>query len=218
MGRRVSLDRAKALPHGGARFAFFAVFIGNDLKCVFERAQKLAGRQKKIWIARPAQSLVALAEGLEQEHAARREGPHEMREVRAVQVVRDNDGVEAFRGERPRSGFEIGRQDFDPWRVVQSAHVDVDRDHIVAHGTERAGMASMARGHVQDPPAGANQVSPAQDPRRRGDGGVGGTVEACHFASITGRFRRRSPHISAKLAVCALRLTEGGPAARKKRV
>ena len=43
MDRRGSPDRTEALAYGGARFAFLAVFIGDDVKMIGKGAQEFAG-------------------------------------------------------------------------------------------------------------------------------------------------------------------------------
>lgn len=161
MHRPNSLTGAQTLAHGGPGMDFFAMLVGDDFKRAVESAQEFAGGEEEIRIAGTAEAFVALAEGFEDQDAARRQARDEMRKVRPVEIVRDDDGIEAGRREGPGAGFKIGGKDVETSRIHQTAGVDVDGDDLVTHRLERAGMAAMTGGHVQNPTGRSNQMCPA---------------------------------------------------------
>ena len=193
MNRRRSLHSAEPLAHRGAGIALLAVLVGDDLERRSERIEKFAGREKEIRIARPAQLLVPMAEGLDDEYATGGEASHKVREVGPVEIIHDHNSVESLVRERPCAGLEIERKDLQSRRVREAARVDVYRDHLMANGPQGARVPSMTGGNIQNPAARTYQAHPAQNPGRLGDGGVGGSVETRHFGSISRDLIAREP-------------------------
>lgn len=200
MDRANSLPGAETLAYGGPWLSFRAMFISHDLKRVLESAQQLAGREEEIRIAWTAQAFVALPEGLEDQDTAGRETGDQMWEMGPMEVIGDNDGIEAFRRKRPGTGFKIHRTHLEAGRIREAANVDVGGEDLMAHGVERAGMAPVARGHVQNPASRSNQVRPTQHPGGRRDRGIRRTIKTCHFLSIDSHFHARRPYIWTGLA------------------
>jgi len=101
------------LAHSRPRLLVEAVFIGLDYQSGREGVEQLARIEKERRIARPAVFLVALGEGLVDQHAAGREGVRQEGKERAVQVVRDHDAVELTLIERPAISFQVGFDELD---------------------------------------------------------------------------------------------------------
>lgn len=143
-----SLPSAQTLPDCGPGDALFTVFVGDDFKRAFESAQEFAGRKEEVRIAGTAEAFVALTKGFEDQHAPRRKACDEVRKVRPVEIIRDDDAVEAIRRKRPTPRLEIGCEDFKTGRVRQTARIDISSDDHMPHRVERTGMAAMACGHI----------------------------------------------------------------------
>ena len=106
IARRRRRRAARAPPRGVARSASGrvekAVFEGHDAQTAAER-REVHRRSRKSGTRRLADGLVAGRERLVEQHAAgRQRGRSSVGNKRAPQVVRDDDGVEAPAGKRPR--------------------------------------------------------------------------------------------------------------------
>ena len=137
MARPNSPPRHKALPHGGAGRGLCAVFVGHDVEHPGEGGEQLAWRDEEIRITRPAQTFVALTEGLKNEDPALRQGLCEVREVGTVQVVGDDDPVERSIRKRPYARFKVQRADVGirgTLEVRHAADVEIGGNHGVARG------------------------------------------------------------------------------------
>src|SRR5690606_22454388 len=123
-----SLHRAQSLADCRARYSLETVLVGYDLQPVAEDVQQLARCQQEIRIARTFEALVALRKGLEDQHASIVQCFDEPWEMRAVEVVRHDDAVEAARAQRPVACFKVELEDLETVRraqLVQSGNVDV---------------------------------------------------------------------------------------------
>ena len=122
--------------------------------------QQLAGLEQKIRIRRPAVGLVAAGEGLVEQHAVVGQRREQLRQQRPMQIVDDDDRVEAFAAEDRTSAFEVQRARLDA-RLAgerrERGRVAIDGDDVAAARGEEARMAAVAAGDVEHPRARRDQ-------------------------------------------------------------
>ena len=132
-----------------------------------DHLQELAGFEQKIRIRRPTVRLVAAGEGFVQQNAVVRQRREKFRQQRPMQIVDDDDGIEALAAEDRPSGLEVLRPRRDARLVgkyCKRGRVTIDGDDVAPARGEEARVAPVPAGHVQHPRAGGDQPGKTLDP------------------------------------------------------
>jgi hypothetical protein len=113
----------------------FAARIGQHLQAMRPgEVQQLAGAEQEVGVARLAETLVANAKGLVDQHATWPEGASQARKERAMEVVGDDDAVELPPRQRPgRTVLQVGGKDLDAaaGEVLKVRNIPVKGCHLV---------------------------------------------------------------------------------------
>ena len=155
------------LDDGGPWRAQLQILEGQYLELPCDRVGELAGAQQEIGVARLAEAFVASGEGLVKQQPARPDGSDDEGQDRAVQVVRDQDEVEALSGQRPGAAvLEIGTDLGQARRVGLLIGIAVQGRHRQAVGQQQPAMPPAPRRDIERPAAGRDQREEAANPGR----------------------------------------------------
>jgi len=143
--------------------------------------QQLAGLEQEVGVRRPPVGPVAAGERLVEQGAVIDDRGDELRKQRAMEVVGDDERIEALFAERLGRAFEIRRARLDAGRPVHAGErrgVAIDGEHMAAAAGEEARVPAEAAGKVEDAPARTDEMREPGDPRRGRRCRVRGAVEA----------------------------------------
>ena len=154
-------ERGQSL-HDSRRFRFdTTLFERNDDQRTTDDGEELALGQKEVRIRGLAVCLVATRKRLVNQHAIIGERPQETWKQRAMQVMRDDDGVEFLSLEWPRMRLQVraDRGDSgDRRELVKRGRVTVNRHDATAARGEPSAVASLAARNIEHPGAVRNQA------------------------------------------------------------
>ena len=125
--------RYHSLGDRALRFCDLAAHVGQHLQAVRGgELEQFAGAEQEVGVARLAEALVADAEGLVDQHAARRQGAGQVRKQRTMQIVGDDDAVERASAEGPgRAILQVGGDDLGV-QTLEAGNIAVQGDDGVA--------------------------------------------------------------------------------------
>lgn len=163
----------------------FATFIGEDRQRL-TGSQQFSRPEQMIRVARAPMAFVPDSERFVEKNSAGRQAADQGRKQGPVQVVGDDDQVEAFRCEGPvhltvcQRCFQIVIEQCGlPGEIRHSVKGAVKKGNSAVPAEKQPPMASTAAGKVKDPVAGGCQGRKAANP-------VGGRQRvvtlACHIA------------------------------------
>src|SRR4029077_11445192 len=148
-----------------ARPRYLALLEGDDGQRP-EGPEKLAGPEQEVRVARAAEALVTLREGLVDNRAPGRQRRCDRGEERPVEIIGHDDTVEAA-AERPgRAGLQIDRLDAAarPGERREGGGVAVDGMDFKAAIEQQSGMAPATGGEVEHAAACGDQRQETQNP------------------------------------------------------
>ena len=168
-GPIVNIDGAQTLHHRAPGPLDLAVLVSDDPQSAAKLLEQLAFAQQVRRIARPTITLIAAGEGFVDQHPARRQATHQLREQRPVEVIGHDDAGELAPLQRPRRAVLEIRRDCAEARlgaqIGDAREVLVERPHRVPEAQEKARVPAAPAGHVEHLAAGTNERGETAHPR-----------------------------------------------------
>ena len=161
--------RRDALHGGGPWIVDDQVLEGHDAQPTANHVEQLSRSEQELWPCRSSQALVSDRERLVEQRTWGTNHRDQLIQEGPVQVVRDHHACEPSLGERER--FTVLEVDLDHLEsivfpdVIETRHVSIDGNDVVALVQEPAGMATCAAGDVEHRTSARDQRCEADDPR-----------------------------------------------------
>ena len=136
-------------------------------KAVPEAVQQLIALEQEIGIGRATVDLITASECVVEQRAFRRKCCEQRHKKRPMQIIDDDDGVEAFIAERPKSRFEIRRPRFDVGYCRQCGECDritIYGQDLAPSRCEETRVPATARGEIQHARPGRDERRKARNP------------------------------------------------------